>query len=932
MTYRHTKQRSTLWSLFCCCLPLFCLAQQPDWQRLDTRVPLRQLPVASVCGQLYASNAANQLLRSPDGKEWSHVPLPIDSSYLQPIEILITDTAIVAVRVVIGSGAGDGNNNDMSAVVYRLDCADQSWDPVSHFFYRKESSGGYQENGRFRSVRGFFVLAHYRKLVMGTDVFLKRRLSYNGQTWLNAGSSAYDGYADLPLPKTGTGIDYNGYFAADAEDQRSLSFGPDSRGAAHFGGQFYAVGQAGQLWRYDSLHPGSGLPLSHFAEPLYGLGATATGLFVATQHQLYTTDTPADSSSWTLLADLGSAQIASVRYLNGQYFVALASGSVIRLTSSGASLAHPVITDPNISQLIVAGDSLLVWADGRSFSLTAADTLRPLSASPWPLPIQQVSYSDGRLWLERIGNLRYLFFAHPDGAVDTLLSAPGLSAFHRRDSSLLLYGAQTYWESTDFGAQWSSYPSSTAPYRQQLYRDSLGHWVIGRYGNEWRYSTDQGINWMTVDPPSDVWMPTSRGLFVVEGNSVQNRLWRWSPLLGSPTLVRELDLPLAQSVVTFDYQVADRLRGDTYWVASYLYEMGPAGVVYSLDPYRGDFYPVAVPGSLVWSHESSPVHVTRFHAGAYQYVYADERVFARTREGVFVTDFCPTQIGRSDTIRQYFCEGDTLLLDNQAFSSTSTYVAATETNGCVDSVRYELIRVDSLVLLDELSYCRAEPYLFFDQLLDSTGTYVHTAAVSGCPQRTELTFTREEPDTVDIAGSVCPNELFYVPALAYNFPAGQSLYIQSGPVCDTLYRISVDELERPVNRDTIAVPPGTVINGEIITEPTTFVEQLFGQAANGCDSIQYTFVDVLTSTAIPAWTRVRMFPNPVNDLLHLTRLPSSEGRITLRLTDALGRCWRVQTVDAATATLSLAALAPGIYTLELRTTTGLHLARRLMKQ
>jgi photosystem II stability/assembly factor-like uncharacterized protein len=101
----------------------------------------------------------------------------------------------------------------------------------------------------------------------------------------------------------------------------------------------------------------------------------------------------------------------------------------------------------------------------------------------------------------------------------------------------------------------------------------------------------------------------------------------------------------------------------------------------------------------------------------------------------------------------------------------------------------------------------------------------------------------------------------------------------------------------------------------------------------GAYKLSATVLAACSAATLPAGT-LGLYPNPSPGGLLTLTLPAGLplGEAELSFCDALGRCVLKQAVVAASSTLNLGRLAPGLYTVQLRTSLGLAQQQQLMVQ
>ena len=908
------------------------------------RLVLKKSPDLAVsterCGHFFTT-IDDRLYRSVDqGTSWTAIDWPGDSVHTHQI-VLGEDGPVFLERDIL---SGNSTTLHRRETVYGYHCGTGTFLPQASFDYTTGSSSYGSESVTLDRINGAFRLIKkvYSFPLPGLTEF-RVQSSVDGYGWTptydetNAqGMLPTDAYR-YPLtrihPAHYRSAELAGTYRLGLADSTYAVPLPTAIGAALLGDTVSYIDQQ-QNWQYrtltDSTWQSAPLPLPD----VHLYGQWNGRYLLATPDALYRTTQPADLSTYETLAsadELGSP-IRAFRTTSARVLVTTADGRTYAVAESGTLYAINVELH-GVQSITTRGDSLFVQSDDRWHTPAADGLLLPYSLEAAPAPKLVVTDSDSLATFRILefpnsanGKEMYVLVRQLTGNStvdtlrrDTLLNAPKLL----RSGARLLYttGSGNFY-SDNLGTAFT--PVAPDGY-QPLHLDALGQWV-GRRQDSLYYSTDQGTTWRSTGYPEEGAFISDSGLRLFQSglspvsnypNAVTYRLKRWVPDARAfeqtdsvPFLQPAYSAYASEELLRLDdrYHLAVSARVDDA-VGTYAYLLG------------GPFdraVPLPIPYERTRFVSSYPVYVPYTLAVPYQVRKAGPVLYARGDAGVWRAELCDL-IDSSFLQREVpLCEGGSVQVagDTLDVAGLYTYPLAVDP-GCSLTQQTTVYQVDSLSVLPDLLYCRAAPYPFFDQQLDTSGTYSHTGTLDGCPQRTELTLERAGPDTVYVAGSACPYRFFDYDG--QSFPVGTSRRVRPGPDCDTLLQVEVIELERPVTYDTIALPAGSVFAGQIIYVATEVAQQLYGAAANGCDSLVYTFVDILTATDEAAFARLEVFPNPVGAQLTVRGLPVAAGRrVELALTDSYGRTHHRSRTGGTRAVIPTAQLPPGVYWLTVR--------------
>ncbi|MCI5058777.1 MAG: FG-GAP-like repeat-containing protein, partial [Flavobacteriales bacterium] len=200
-----------------------------------------------------------------------------------------------------------------------------------------------------------------------------------------------------------------------------------------------------------------------------------------------------------------------------------------------------------------------------------------------------------------------------------------------------------------------------------------------------------------------------------------------------------------------------------------------------------------------------------------------------------ITSIRPIQYNIYETI----CQGDSVVIDGTAYynpgSFKDTLVGA---NGCDSFIVLNLAVIPNYNVTINQQICQGDTFFFNGNAYANSGTYVDTVTtVQGCDSIVTINLSAVNEIVDSLALSICEGDSIIV---------GNSTYKNTGIYIDTLTSQagcdSIVVLDLVVNatvydtlNQTICVGDSLVINGNVYTQPGTYVDTLLSSV--DCDSV-----------------------------------------------------------------------------------------------
>ncbi len=178
---------------------------------------------------------------------------------------------------------------------------------------------------------------------------------------------------------------------------------------------------------------------------------------------------------------------------------------------------------------------------------------------------------------------------------------------------------------------------------------------------------------------------------------------------------------------------------------------------------------------------------------------------------------------------------------NNITSSQQYYGSVNSANGCNDiaEATISVIVIDTTDLM--LAICEGDSYPFNNQTLDSAGTYLDTLVqINGCDSIISLTLTINPVDTVDIAKTICKDQIYTFNGQTIDMAGTYLDTMTQSSGCDSIIRLSltvnsVDTIDNTDIAQTICQGDSYLFNGQSLSTSGIYFDTL--TQINSCDSI-----------------------------------------------------------------------------------------------
>lgn len=196
-------------------------------------------------------------------------------------------------------------------------------------------------------------------------------------------------------------------------------------------------------------------------------------------------------------------------------------------------------------------------------------------------------------------------------------------------------------------------------------------------------------------------------------------------------------------------------------------------------------------------------------------------------------------VGESDNINGtiYSCEGDTVVLNNQIYTSNATHRDTLVTMQGCDSINEILIFFNNapITTLDTI-ICEGNHYDFFGNTLSAPGVYFHSIPSSGCDSTIQLNLSFSDTAIDTIRATICQGSEFFYGDSSYTNPGIFNYKQVNDNGCDSMITIILEANQTySSNLDiTICNADYYICNRDTIRASGTYVYNELSQ--QGCDS------------------------------------------------------------------------------------------------
>jgi gliding motility-associated-like protein len=200
----------------------------------------------------------------------------------------------------------------------------------------------------------------------------------------------------------------------------------------------------------------------------------------------------------------------------------------------------------------------------------------------------------------------------------------------------------------------------------------------------------------------------------------------------------------------------------------------------------------------------------------------------------------------SDTLTQFICEGDSILIDNQ-YEYTAGFYPELFTNqfGCDSTVTIELM-INPIYAIDlDDSICDGDSILIGNIFATTPGIYPDTLqTVSGCDSILLIDLTVHPVYDITLTDTICSNDSISFGNSVYNMTGVYEYNTQSIFGCDSTVFLDLTVLNSPVTDLYVDRCQGETffVAGQLQFETGDYTEVY--TAANGCDSTVITHLTI----------------------------------------------------------------------------------------
>ncbi|MEL6988923.1 MAG: hypothetical protein AAGK97_14010, partial [Bacteroidota bacterium] len=185
-----------------------------------------------------------------------------------------------------------------------------------------------------------------------------------------------------------------------------------------------------------------------------------------------------------------------------------------------------------------------------------------------------------------------------------------------------------------------------------------------------------------------------------------------------------------------------------------------------------------------------------------------------------------------DTITT-ICEGDSIVIDDDAFTETGMYeVVLQSSNGCDSIINLDLTVIPNrdLMLMDTI--CAGDSIIFNGIVIKEAGNYIDTIMGAECDAIITLDVVVLDTFEIFILDTICEGDEVIIGSNVFNATGNYSVVLPTAQNCDST-----------INLDLVVLESSRVLLFDTICQNNTFpnpgneifVDTLTG--ANGCDSI-----------------------------------------------------------------------------------------------
>ena len=198
------------------------------------------------------------------------------------------------------------------------------------------------------------------------------------------------------------------------------------------------------------------------------------------------------------------------------------------------------------------------------------------------------------------------------------------------------------------------------------------------------------------------------------------------------------------------------------------------------------------------------------------------------------------------SVSDSYCPGDSVQVYGEWYNTAGTYqdTVMSTTGGCDTAVTITISELSNPTEVISADICTGGSVDINGTIYTAPGNYQDTivgGAANGCDSILDITIGTLPDITTPVSADICPGGSVDINGTIYTAPGNYQDTIVGGAVngCDSILDITIGtlpDITTPVSADIC--PGGSVdINGTIYTAPGNYQDTIFGGAVNGCDSI-----------------------------------------------------------------------------------------------
>jgi subtilisin-like proprotein convertase family protein len=218
------------------------------------------------------------------------------------------------------------------------------------------------------------------------------------------------------------------------------------------------------------------------------------------------------------------------------------------------------------------------------------------------------------------------------------------------------------------------------------------------------------------------------------------------------------------------------------------------------------------------------------------------------------------------TTNTTICAGDTYLFGNQVLNTSGTYQATFAAAINCDSLHVlHLTVLAPNTTTEDISICQGSNYVFGNQILTTAGTYQQLFNdTNGCDSIHVLHLTVLAPNTTTEDISICQGSTYILGNQALTTAGTYQQLFKDTNGCDSTHVLNLS-IAPPISDSlqfVIAINETVTVGGTVLSQPGYYTITL--SDANGCDSILFVRIDLISSTELLHLreTQVTVQPNP----------------------------------------------------------------------